>query len=126
MEWLEGKNLQKQLTRGPLALEASLLCTQRATEALATAHEHGIVHRDVKPGNLFLPNGEMNALKIIDFGVTQLADGTPLTQSKTVLNTPNYIAPEQAGLLSSKVGAKTDVFALGCVLFECLAGRPAF
>src|SRR5437660_8378970 len=64
MEWLEGEDLRQRLARGPLALEAALLCTRRAAEALAAAHAHGIVHRDVKPGNLFLPGGEVDALKI--------------------------------------------------------------
>src|SRR5438132_8475729 len=126
MEWLEGEDLKQRLARGPLALEAAILCTRRAAEALAAAHARGVVHRDVKPGNLFLPGGEVGALKVIDFGIARLAGAASLTRSGTLVGTPGYMAPEQAGLLAAEVGARADVFALGCVLFECLAGRPAF
>src|SRR5262249_44524253 len=80
---------------------------------------------DIKPSNLFLPGGAADGVKLLDFGVTRANAGNTLTQSGTLIGTPSYIAPEQARGGRSP-DPRADVFALGCVLFECLAGRPAF
>ncbi len=126
MDWLEGEDLFERLTRADLEPHESLALTRRACEGLAVAHARGIVHRDIKPSNLFLVGGEPSAAKIIDFGVARLEAGsTTLTRPGTSLGTAGYMAPEQA-MEAADVDARADFFALGCVLYECLTGRPAF
>lgn len=126
MELLEGEDLGQRLARSALSVEESLAVVRRATEALAFAHGRGIIHRDVKPSNLFLVNGDVERVKVLDFGIARARLHTRgLTQTGALLGTVGYMAPEQA-TGSRDVDARADVFALGCVLFECLAGRPAF
>ena len=126
MEWLEGEDLAQRLARAGLSVEESLAVVRRACEGLVAAHARGIVHRDLKPSNLFLVGGEAPATKVVDFGIARPATSArPLTQTGAVLGTVGYMAPEQAmGVVD--VDARADVFALGCVLFECLTGQPAF
>ncbi len=132
MEWLDGEDLRTTLDRGRLSIDQARTLARRVAEALAIAHTRGIVHRDIKPGNLFLPAGDVSRLKVLDFGIarTGLAralDSTvmPITRTGMVVGTVGYMSPEQARGGGS-VDARTDVFALGCVLFESLTGRPAF
>jgi hypothetical protein len=126
MEWLEGEDLAERLARSPLTVEESLLLLRRACEGVAEAHARGVVHRDLKPSNLFLMHRDPASLKVLDFGIARQREGTrTVTQSGTVLGTVGYMSPEQA-MGSRDVDARTDVFALGCVLFECLTGRAAF
>ncbi len=126
MEWLEGEDLDRRLARGPLDVPETIALGLRIAEALAAAHAAGIVHRDVKPANLFLVDGDLERVKVLDFGVARRR-GRPRADSRTgvTVGTPGYMAPEQAGG-ARDVGPRADVFALGCVLYECLAGRPAF
>ena len=124
MEWLEGEELAQRLLRGSLSVADGVRVVRRAAEALAVAHAAGIVHRDVKPSNLFLVGGEPDAVKVFDFGVARV-DGHALSQRGDVIGTPGYLAPEQA-LAEDDVDARADVFALGCVLYECLTGLAAF
>jgi hypothetical protein len=126
MEWLEGESLSQRLARDELALEESLALGARVADALAAAHQLGVVHRDIKPSNLFLAGGDAARVKVLDFGVARRDDrGDPLTKRGEILGTPGYMAPEQA-----RGGAggdpRADLFSLGCVLFRCLADRPAF
>ena len=126
MEWLEGEDLGRRLSRAPLrALESvQLACTLAST--LAPAHARGVIHRDLKPSNLFLPGGDLARVRVLDFGVARMeGDTRAATRSGTLLGTPGYMAPEQARG-DRDVDTRVDVFALGCVLFECLVGRPAF
>ena len=126
MEWLEGEDLSKRIGRCALTVEESFMVARRACEAIAVAHTRGVVHRDLKPSNLFLVNKDPSLLKVLDFGIArQKANTPPLTASGTILGTVGYMAPEQARA-ARDVDARADVFALGSVLFECLAGRPAF
>jgi tetratricopeptide (TPR) repeat protein len=125
MEWLEGETLAASLARGPIGLGDLLLLAKRTAQALGHAHDRGIVHRDIKPSNLFLVNGGAGELKVIDFGIARQLAVPRATQTGIALGTPGYMAPEQARG-DSNVTASADVFALGCVLFECLTGRPAF
>jgi serine/threonine protein kinase len=126
MEWLEGEDLAARLRRGPLAVSKSLALIRVVAHGLAHAHARGVVHRDVKPSNLFLVGGDEASVKILDFGMARLTGSGPvLTRTGTVLGTLGYMAPEQA-LGEPNVGSQADVFSLGCVLFECLTGRPAF
>ena len=126
MEWLEGEDLTTRLARKPLTISESLTVVQRAATALFAAHQRGVLHRDIKPSNIFLVNAEVERVKLLDFGIARLAsDATRLTRSSMLLGTPGYMAPEQAQGSASH-DQRVDVFALGCVLFECVSGRPAF
>ncbi|HWO26396.1 MAG TPA: serine/threonine-protein kinase [Kofleriaceae bacterium] len=125
MEWLDGEDLEVRLAREPLTVGQALALATRVAEALGAAHARGIVHRDLKPGNLFLPGGRVEDVKVLDFGIAQREGGTQLTQTGTMIGTPGYMAPEQARN-QGVIGARADVFALGCVLFQCLTGVPAF
>jgi hypothetical protein len=122
MEWLEGQDLAERLRQGPLdAIEAATLAATIA-EALATAHDRGAVHRDLKPSNVFLVGGRTDRPKLIDFGVAHLLADAGQTAAGQIVGTPAYMSPEQAR--GEPVDARSDLFALGCVLFECIAGRP--
>ncbi|WP_235880091.1 serine/threonine-protein kinase PknK [Polyangium aurulentum] len=126
MEWLEGESLSVRLDRGGLPLAETLDLVRRVADALAAAHARGVVHRDIKPSNLLLPLGEAARVKVLDFGIARQSGGTvSFTGFDAIIGTLGYMAPEQARG-EPDVGPPADVFALGCVLFECLAGRPAF
>jgi tetratricopeptide (TPR) repeat protein len=124
MEWLEGEDLAKRLERGPLSVESTAAMLRNAAEALGIAHARGVVHRDIKPSNIFLPDGSIQAMKILDFGVARVGV-TTRTRAGAMVGTPGYMAPEQARG-EEEVDARADMFALGCVAFECLTGRRAF
>lgn len=126
MEWLDGCDLAARLKRGPLSVGESLSLLRGAARALETAHAQGIVHRDIKPGNLFLRDEDIEKVAILDFGIARhAAMEAKLTHAGAVIGTPYYMAPEQASG-HSDVGAAADVFSLGCVFFECLTGRRPF
>lgn len=126
MEWLEGETLEERLSRGPLGIIETARLGQRVFEALAVAHAHGIVHRDIKPANLFLPGGDLGQLKVLDFGIARrLFDTRRMTMTNSALGTPMYMSPEQVRGAKS-VDARSDVFSMGCLLFECLTGAPPF
>ncbi|MEM9487575.1 MAG: protein kinase [Myxococcota bacterium] len=126
MEWLDGHDLKSRLRSQRLTLAETLQLTARVANALSVAHEQGIVHRDVKPGNIFLPGGQADRAKLLDFGLARWVDGSQfITATGSAIGTPAYMAPEQVDK-NSEVGPSADIFALGCVLFECLVGEPAF
>jgi eukaryotic-like serine/threonine-protein kinase len=123
-EYIDGENLKEFLERtGPLPVRRALELAIEIAHALAFAHQHGLVHRDVKPQNVLL-NGDGRA-KVTDFGIARSLDvERGMTQTGTVLGTSNYIAPEQAS--GRPVDAHTDVYSLGVVLFELLTGEVPF
>jgi serine/threonine protein kinase len=131
MEYLEGETLSARLSRGKLPLSQTLTIGVQIADALATAHRAGIVHRDLKPGNIMLTS---NGAMLLDFGLarqTPLAmDGStatiegPITRTGAILGTLLYMAPEQ--LQGQTADARTDIFALGLLLFEMVTGRRAF
>ena len=133
MEWLEGEDLAQRLGRAGLTAAESVAVAVRVAEGLATAHARGVVHRDVKPSNVFLVGGDPARAKLLDFGIVRLQHAIeglrdqerPMTRTGTVLGTVGYMSPEQA-IADRALDARTDVFALGCVLFECLTGTPTF
>ena len=127
MEWLEGQDLSRSLSLAPLRLCDSLQLITCVAAALSFTHARGIIHRDIKPGNLLLPHGQIGLVKLIDFGVARLLSqrAEHFTQTGMVVGTPEYMAPEQVRG-ERQIRPAADVFALGCVLYECLAGRPPF
>jgi tetratricopeptide (TPR) repeat protein len=125
MEWLDGENLSGRLGRGILTVDETVMLATQVSEALAAAHRLGVVHRDLKPSNLFLVDREIGQVKVLDFGIAYLGGATPMTKTGALLGTPGYMAPEQARS-EARLTPAADIFALGCVLFEALAGRPAF
>jgi serine/threonine protein kinase len=126
MAWLEGEDLRATLARGPLSLADSLRVLVGTAEGLAAVHAQGVVHRDLKPGNIFLPGGKAADLVLLDFGLArQLESDGRLTHTAGIVGTPQYMAPEQAASTPQVVPA-TDIFSLGCIFHECLTGRPPF
>jgi serine/threonine protein kinase len=122
-EYIDGENLKELVVRkGRLDVREALEIALEVARGLAFAHENGIIHRDVKPQNVLL-NGDGKA-KVTDFGIARSLDVDGMTQTGTVLGTSNYIAPEQAS--GNRVDAHSDVYALGAVLYELLAGEVPF
>ncbi len=128
-EFIEGVTLRKHLAAGPLPLAEALDIASQIAAALKAAHQAGIVHRDIKPENVMVrPDG---VVKVLDFGIAKLTEqadaGAPLsrgTEQGTVIGTPGYMSPEQARGLD--VDARTDIFSLGVVLYEMIAGELPF
>jgi len=126
MEWIEGEDLAERLRRGAIGWQDSVVLVARVASALAVAHARGIVHRDLKPSNVFLRTGRVDDTVLLDFGVARLTSAdTTLTTAGLLIGTPAYMAPEQAAAGNS-VDARADVFALGCLLFECITGERLF
>ena len=136
MEYLEGETLAHRLKKGPLPAHQVLEYAIQIADALATAHSHGVIHRDIKPGNIMLTK---QGAKLLDFGLAKLparqalavaadhsarSTETPLTGPGIVLGTMQYMAPEQ--LEGREADARTDLFALGAVLYEMATGLKAF
>jgi serine/threonine protein kinase len=132
MELLEGEDLAQFLTRsgGALSVATALSICNQVGEALDAAHQVGIVHRDLKPSNIFLCQREAfpNFVKVLDFGIAKQthAGRTPLTADRALMGTPGYMAPEQALGKTARIDHRTDQFALASILYEMLAGKPAF
>lgn len=137
LELVEGPTLADRLTRGPIPLHEALAIGRQVVDALDAAHDRGIIHRDLKPANLKVR--EDGAVKVLDFGLAKgrEAETTPvdattaptltnaaMTRRGVVLGTAAYMSPEQAR--GQAIDKRTDVWAFGCVLYEMLAGRPAF
>lgn len=124
MEFVEGTSLKHLISsRGVLPVPVTVTLGKQLCRALEVAHEQGVIHRDIKPQNLIVePSG---TLKVMDFGIARLATRTDgVTQAGMAIGTPEYMAPEQ--LLGDSVDYRADLYAAGCVLFECLTGRPPF
>jgi len=126
MEWLEGETLSERLDAGPLTLQSAVAVVRRAAEALAAVHRAKIVHRDLKPANLILCEGLPARAKLIDFGIAR-RDAAPglSVHSSFAGGTWAYMSPEQA-MGSAELGARADIYSLGCVLFEAVSGEPAY
>src|SRR5437763_13486190 len=132
MELVEGKTLVDLMRDESLTIPRSIEIVKQVAEALSEAHHRGIVHRDIKPSNIALT--DRGIVKVLDFGLAKhvVAPSAPLeaaaahtqTREGVVVGTPMYLSPEQA--LALDIDARSDLFSLGSVLYECIAGRPAF
>ncbi len=124
MECVQGITVRELIdTRGRLGVSATLAIAAQLAHSLAVAHEHGVIHRDIKPQNLLVD--EAGVLKVMDFGVARLAErSTANTEAGLVLGTPAYMPPEQ--LMGEPVDARSDLYAAGVVLYECLTGQLPF
>lgn len=125
MEYVDGPNLQDLVRMKPMEPARAARHVQAVAEAIHYAHQQGVLHRDLKPSNVLI--GASDQPKITDFGLAKvLANDTELTLSGQVLGTPNYLPPEQASGKHGKVGAWSDVYGLGAILYYLLTGRPPF
>ncbi|HVF49076.1 MAG TPA: tetratricopeptide repeat protein [Pyrinomonadaceae bacterium] len=136
MELVVGRNLSELLEASELTIARAVEITMDVAEALTEAHSHGVIHRDIKPSNVLV--NERGEVKVLDFGLAkQLEEGqarvegpdaqtliSQMTRSDVVVGTPLYLSPEQAR--GAAVDRRSDIFALGALLYECIAGRPAF
>ena len=132
LEYARGVSLTELIARGPLPPSEALRITRQIADGLSAAHEAGIVHRDLKPDNVILEerDGEESVVKVLDFGIAKLvateseSAGAQITKLGSIVGTPEYMAPEQAG--GGEVGPATDLYAIGMILYEMLAGRLPF
>jgi serine/threonine-protein kinase len=140
MELLEGENLGDRLARQRLRAERGIgspwlpdeevrAFVPQVLSALSTAHRAGVVHRDLKPDNLFVATkGDRSSVKVVDFGISkfqQREQSVELTQTGQILGTPLYMAPEQ-GKSTATVDARADIYSFGCIVYQMLTGRPPF
>jgi serine/threonine-protein kinase len=130
MELVEGPTLAQWIAqRGPLPLQVVLPIVEQIAKALDYAHARGVIHRDVKPGNVLLsPDGATWCVKVVDFGIARAGEddsGTRYTQTGTFVGTPEYMSPEQSGS-GHPVDKRSDIYSLGVIVYEMLCGRPPF
>jgi serine/threonine-protein kinase len=122
MEHVPGEPLSDAVSRGPLPADRTLEVVGQAALGLQAAHDAGVIHRDVKPGNiLVMPDGQV---RITDFGIARATNSVPLTQTGAIMGTAYYISPEQAS--GEPVTPASDIYSLGVVAYECLTGRRPF
>jgi serine/threonine-protein kinase len=124
LEFVEGGDLEKKLKEGPLAWRDAAKMVSVLARAIHVAHDKGIVHRDLKPANVLLATD--GTPKITDFGIAKRLDASNQTQDGKIIGSPSYMAPEQATGRNDLVGPRTDIYALGAILYDMLTGRPPF
>jgi serine/threonine-protein kinase len=131
MALLEGECLRDRIARGPLPFVLQRSIARQAADVMSVAHQRGVIHRDLSPGNIFLiadaaePGGAR--VKILDFGVAKLIDDSASLRTRTsaILGSPAYMAPEQCRG-AGHVDARSDIYSLGCVMYEMATGHPPF
>lgn len=129
MEHLEGEDLSKRIKRGPIPLDEVVTLVRQIGSALRAAHAENVVHRDLKPQNVFLAwaGDSAEVIKVLDFGISKIRGSTTIkTHAAAMLGTPQYMSPEQANGDHASIDGRTDIFALGAITYEMLCGYPAF
>ena len=133
MEFLHGRSLQDLVSPDlPVPLDTAGPILLQVCEALQAAHDHQIIHRDLKPDNVYLiaHKGRENFVKVVDFGIARVSDdqgqSTGSTQTGMVMGTPAYMSPEQAGGVTNRIDGRSDIYSLGCVMFQMATGRLPF
>jgi serine/threonine protein kinase len=130
MDYLEGEDLEHRIKRADfLDIETTVQITRQTASALGAAHAKDVVHRDLKPANIFLMQvpGEADFVKVLDFGISKVkAARARLTRATAVIGTPNYMSPEQAAGRVDETDHRADQWALACIVWEMLSGRPPF
>ncbi len=124
MEWLDGEDLGQRQRHTPLGMRDAVEVIRRSAAAMAAVHARGIVHRDLKLGNIFLVRGKGTAIKLIDFGVVKLPDEEFADDRGSIIGTPHFMAPEQAR--GEQIDPRADVYSLGAALFRLVTGRTVF
>jgi serine/threonine protein kinase len=122
MRLIEGRDLAKVLDDGPLPAHRAVRIVEQVASALRAAHKIGLVHRDVKPSNILVAENDFAYL--IDFGIARAADQTSLTGTGAMIGSPHYMSPER--FRGADADARADIYALACVLYECLTGSRSF
>lgn len=130
-EYLEGEDLEQRLARvGRMPLAAALPIVRQVVSALSAIHARAVIHRDLKPGNVLLlsvDDGASDFVKLLDFGISKIATSiTELTRPSSMLGTPEYMSPEQADGRAADVDHRSDQWALACLTWHMLSGRPPF
>src|SRR5579859_3540999 len=124
MPYMQRGNLRERLAQGKLTPEEVGILLHQLTDALTCAHEHGIIHRDIKPSNILLDNDDANHIYLADFGIAKMLEqGSDITQTGFLVGTPEYMAPE---LAEKPESASSDIYAVGVLLYQMLAGRLPF
>src|SRR5262249_40170813 len=126
MEFLQGESLDKRMERSPaVPIEQTLRIGYECARGLEAAHAHGLIHRDIKPGNIWLEIPD-SRVKILDFGLARpnATEDVRLTKTGAIMGTPAYMAPEQAE--ADAVDGRSDLFSLGCVLYQLVTGNAPF
>ena len=133
MELVQGQSLRDRLEKGPLDPQLAVRLMSELADALVAAHRRGVIHRDLKPENLLLGTVENPApgepdlcLKVLDFGLSKMLDGVEITGTGRLVGSPSYMAPEQARGDSNIVDARSDIWSVGVLLFECLTADKLF
>ncbi len=126
MEYVEGRDLGKELDGGPLSIARTIAITRQLLQGLHAIHEGGVIHRDIKPTNVMLTarSGDRDYVKLMDFGIARAIDDVSLTATGHVVGTPNFMSPEQ--LRGQEVDHRTDLYAVGVTMFAMIAGKLPF
>src|SRR6185503_11657816 len=125
-------SLGQRFRRGPIPVESVVQIVRQIGSALSAAHQLGIVHRDLKPENIYLCPTELGTIKVdhvkvLDFGISKVrGSDTVQTQIDVLIGTPRYMSPEQALGRNDQIDSRTDIFALGAIVYEMLSQKPAF
>ena len=122
MEYLEGKTLSQVLNEGPISTERAVDIVLQISEALIYAHRQNIVHRDIKPDNIFILNN--GKVKITDFGIARILTETTMTKAGSAIGSPGYMSPEQ--IKGEKIDSRSDIFSLGVLLYQMITGKNPF